>query len=365
MSKTSVVIVSHRPGDWLEPCVASALAQSDEVIVVDNASDGRAATGTAESLGARAITSSVNLGFAGGVNLGVSRATGDLIGLLNDDAVAGPAWLRSAARLLEDPTVAAVTPKVLLSRNYAEFTAEGAAPVVRVAGADVSALTFAEPGRLFVPLSDQWDHEVLLDGETLEPRRVVRLLNHAGMYLHSHGYVGDYGLGAPDDGRFDKPAERFGCSGAAPVFRAETLSRIGPFADEFFAYNEDYDWCFRARLRGMRFLYDPEATVDHWMSATSGGGSLTKVQLLTRRNQLLTLVRNSPVRIATEHLTRAAMSPHRRGVRLSVARLLPWAFSSRRDMKPHWLRSPSEVWREWAGRDNNWDLAGGLLPADE
>jgi N-acetylglucosaminyl-diphospho-decaprenol L-rhamnosyltransferase len=295
-----------------------------------------------------------NLGFAAGINLGVRNARGDLIGLLNDDAVAGPGWLVTAGKVLEDQHVAAVTPKVLLAATFADIP-DGARPhAVRVAGKDVTANVFEGPGRLYVPIDGEGT-EVLLDGEQVEPQRTVRLLNHAGMYLHRHGYAGDYGLGAPDDGRFDAPAERFGCSGAAPVFRAETLARIGGFEERFFAYNEDVDWCFRARLAGLRFEYDPSATVTHRMSATSGGDRSLATQLLTRRNQLLTLVRNAPVPVAAEHLTRATLSPHRHGVRRAVARRLPWAIASRRQLRQKWVRTPEEVWREWAGVDNEWD----------
>lgn len=357
MTSTSVVIVCHRPGDWLARCVESANVQADEVIVVDNGSAGEEASRVAAARGARALRSGVNLGFAAGVNLGVAHTTGDLVGLLNDDAVACEGWIRSAADLLGDPSVAAVTPKVLLDSEFGEFACDGDALNVQVGTADWSDLVFAEPGRVYVPLPDEDDPDVRINGEPARLARRVRVLNHAGMYLHRHGYAGDYGLGAPDDGRFDAPAERFGCSGAAPVFRAETLRKVGPFAEEFFAYNEDFDWCLRARLAGMRFLYDPRASVFHRMSATSGGNSVRSVRLLTRRNQLLTLVRNAPARVFAEHLARATFSPHLRGVRLAVARRLRWAAASRSRLAKGWVRDPLDVWREWAGVDNDWSAS--------
>lgn len=358
MTRISVVIVCHRSGDWLAPCVKSVTGQSDEVLVVDNGSDAEEASRVAEQLGAKVVRSKANLGFAAGVNLGVHHSRGDVIGLLNDDATAGEGWLQSAAELLRDPSVAAVTPKVLLSQEYGEFATATPPRQVRVGTVDATDRVFAEPGRVYVPLGAADDPAVTIDGDRASPLRRVQLMNHAGMYLHRHGYAGDYGLGAPDDGRFDQPAERFGCSGAAPVFRAETLRRVGPFAGEFFAYNEDFDWCFRARLAGMRFLYDPRVNVLHRMSATSGSDRIRAVRLLTRRNQLLTLVRNAPGSVAAEHLTRATLSPHLYGVRVQVARRLPWAVSARRRLARHWVRSPSDVWREWAGVDNRWSPPG-------
>lgn len=353
VTKTSVVIVCHRPGDWLGESVGSVVGQADEVIVVDNGSDDGEAAVLADRLGARTVTAGTNLGFAAGVNLGIRHSRGDVIGLLNDDAKAGEGWLRSAAALLRDPSVAAVTPKVLLSQEYGEFAKATMPQEVRVGTKDVTDRVFVERGRVYVPLPDEDDPAVRIDGDTASLLRRVELVNHAGMYLHRHGYVGDYGLGAPDDGRFDQLSERFGCSGAAPVFRAETLRRVGPFAEEFFAYNEDFDWCFRARLAGMRFLYDPAVKVHHRMSATSGSDRIRAVRLLTRRNQLLTLVRNAPSGVAAEHLGRAALSPHLYGVRVQVARRLPWAVATRRRLARNWVRRPEEIWREWVGVDDS------------
>ncbi|MGH9120978.1 MAG: glycosyltransferase family 2 protein, partial [Acidimicrobiales bacterium] len=113
--RTSVVVLSYRPGNWLEACLASVVDQADEVIVVDNGSEGSAASAIAKEAGAVVVRSGSNLGFAGGVNLGLAQARGEIVALLNDDAVAGPGWLAAAEKVLADPTVAAVTPKVLLA----------------------------------------------------------------------------------------------------------------------------------------------------------------------------------------------------------------------------------------------------------
>lgn len=331
------------------------VGHADQVIVVDNGSPRREATRIADQFGAASIRSELNCGFAGGVNLGLQRATGDIIGLLNDDAIADKNWLTAASDVLAQTDVAAVTPKVLLETPFAEVWVNRPPKRVELDGADVTAETFAGTGRLYVPLTAQVGDEVVIDGEHVSFGRRVRLLNHAGVYLHPRGFAGDFGLGSPDNGSFDRQEERFACSGAAAVFRAETLSRIGPFAERFFAYYEDVDWSFRARLAGMRILYDPRATVTHRMSATSAGERSLSTRLLTRRNQLLTLIRNAPAPVAAEHLTRATLSPHLHGVRLAVTRQLPWAIRSRQHLKRHWVLSPQEVWRTWAGVDNQWE----------
>src|SRR5205085_11599343 len=72
-------------------------------------------------LGAVVEALPTNTGFAGGVNVGLRRARGDVVALLNDDAVAGPEWLASAVAVLADPGVAAVGPKVVFPWPFAEI----------------------------------------------------------------------------------------------------------------------------------------------------------------------------------------------------------------------------------------------------
>ena len=116
-----MVVVSHQPGEWLARCLSSIIEQADEVIVVDNGSDGSSATRVAAEAGARPVRSDRNRGFADGVNLGLSLARGDVIALLNDDAVAEGNWIEASLTQLEAAGVAAVVPKLLLAHPYAEI----------------------------------------------------------------------------------------------------------------------------------------------------------------------------------------------------------------------------------------------------
>ena len=401
MSPTSVIVVSHRPGSWLRRCLESTLPQADQIIVVDNGSPHEQASAEARRAGAICLRSERNLGFAGGINLGLTRATGDIVAWLNDDAEAGANWISAATTVLEaDPTVAAVTPKVVLHVPFAEVildddvwfapgdprplgrrlhsvTADGVEVIDAVVGAGVHDLEEGiEDGEdrrwrwtagrapFYVPLASHDAPGVVgVNGETVTVRTRCTLLNHAGNFLERHGIAGDYGFAAPDDGRFDAPAERFGLSGTAPVFRAEALVRVGALATPFFAYNEDTDWCLRARLAGYTIAYDPGATVVHRLSATSGGATNPRVRFLARRNALLCLARTAPAPMAWRSLWRRLSAGPDDGVRRSVIRALPWALASRVRMRGGWVLDPQAVWDRWAGADTTWDTAPARLEA--
>lgn len=386
---STVIIVSYRPGDWLRPCIDSVIDEADEVIVVDNASDDRLASRIAEEAKARVIRSRRNAGFAGGVALALPEVRGDLVAVLNDDAVARPGWLPSAAGVLEDPSVGAVTPKVVLRGLYREVLLDdeewhaprdsrplgrmltsvevegrevlaacvGAGLHVLETGPDGRSWRWTRPGQPFYAPVDHAGADIALNGDRVEPGPTVRILNHAGSFLRGHGVAGEYGFGAPDDGRFDARREPFGFSGTAPVFRKETLDRIGAFAPRFFAYNEDTDWCLRARLAGLRVAYDPAATIVHRLSATSGGAAAERVRRLAQRNALLCLARNAPARLAAAEIAGRLGKGRRDPVAVETARLLPWAVASRLAMSRQRVCDPADVWETWAEKGSTWDTS--------
>jgi GT2 family glycosyltransferase len=380
----TVVVLSRQPDRWLAPCLASAVDQADRVVLVDNGSEGAEASRIGAAHGVEVVRAATNLGFAGGVNLALDRVRTDLVALLNDDAVAGPDWIRRAATVLEDAGVAAVTPKVRMQGRYREVVmaddpwpapddprrlgralrsvrSGGEEVLDRVVGVGIHELEgphgghwrWTAPGRPFyVPVTGSAT-PVLIDGVELGSGVVCRLVNKAGSYLRTNGALGDVGAETPDDGRWDEPAERFFSSGTALVARTATWRRIGGLADPFFAYYEDGDWSWRARLAGLRHVYDPGATVDHLVSATSGGGAW--VQRLALRNRALCAVRNAPARVALDVVRATLTAGPLDGVRNDVLRRLPWALTSRRRLSSQWVLDPDEVWDRWAGADTTWD----------
>lgn len=359
-------------------------SQSDQVLLVDNGSESATVSRVGAAAGVTVIANPTNLGFTGGVNAALPRADGDLVALLNDDAVAGASWLQSAAEVLADPAVAAVGPKILFDGLYAQVDlpdqptqAPGfERPVgrlletVEVDGVDVLARTVGglygmersvtQPGRrwrwtnghdpVHVPVPGP-HARVEVNGEVVAPTRFGRVVNNVGSYLTLTGDGGDIGCEAADDGRFDRPAERFALTGAAMVARRATFERLGGMDPAFFAYYEDLDWCWRARQAGMTLRYDPRAVVEHRRWSTTEQAPVDLMTLISVRNRVLCLVHNAPLGVARAELERVVRHPPHPMLRRSLARHLPRALRKRRARRAEAVTSPEVIWSTWAGRD--------------
>ena len=113
----SVIIVSYNGLKFLRDCLSSVLLQSYknlEIIVVDNGST----DGSVEflrSLNEKIIIveSQANLGFAEGNNIGLERASGEYITLLNNDTVVNEDWLTELYEGLIESGGIAAGPKIV------------------------------------------------------------------------------------------------------------------------------------------------------------------------------------------------------------------------------------------------------------
>ena len=243
--EVTVVVVTWERRDLVLACLGSLDEQTvaHRVLVVDNASS----DGTVDQLEerfprARILRQTSNLGFAGGVSAALDAVDTRFVALLNNDAQADPRWLEASLAVLADPTVVAVTSKLLLA-------------------ADTSTI------------------------------------NNAGVVLLKSGYGADRGLGCPDDGRFASAAEVFGFSGGAVVMRTQAVKAAGGFDAGFFMYYEDTDLSWRLRLAGGRIIYSPGAVVHHLHAASSDTRS-EMFAFHNERNRLLMLLRNAPLGFA-------------------------------------------------------------------
>ncbi|WP_298821219.1 glycosyltransferase family 2 protein [Chloroflexus sp.] len=246
----SVVIPTYHALRFLPACltaIRSQLAAHDEIVLVDNHSRDRAAAWVRAFMPmVHVIELSRNTGFAGGVNAGIAAARGDLIMLINDDALAEPGCVDALWQALR-----------------ARPTAGWAAGV----------LTFS---------------------------RRPELVASAGIRFLANGIATDRAIGLPVVALPSQPLPVFGASGGLTLMRREMLADIGDFAD-FFSYLEDADLAWRAQLRGWDCVLAPQARARHVYSATAGMFSPLKQRLLGR-NRIRMLIRCVPTPLLTSCL---------------------------------------------------------------
>lgn len=240
--KVSVVIVNWNGMATLPACL-EALSKQEvapfEVIVVDNGSiDGSLAyLQQCEWPNLKIISLPENLGFSGGNNAAWPEIEGDVVALLNNDAVAQPGWIAKGIRHFEDPKIGMVACKIV---------------------------------RINAP----------------------NVMDKAGHLMFRDGLNRGRGTGQPA-ANFDKCGDALWPDGCAAFFRQSMLGQIGFFDDDFYLYGEDADLGFRARWAGYACLYDPESLVYHHHSASLGKFSPKKVYYI-ERNRIWVLVKNFP-----------------------------------------------------------------------
>ncbi len=91
MPRCSVIIVSHNSASAIGACLDALALEDCEIVVVDNASRDATVQRVEEFVSwheVRLLVNKRNLGFAAAVNQGASAATGDVLLVLNPDAIA-------------------------------------------------------------------------------------------------------------------------------------------------------------------------------------------------------------------------------------------------------------------------------------
>ncbi len=255
----SVIIVNWNGGKVFDDCLKT-LSKIDypnwELIVVDNAS-----TDKSEDLPAKYkqiksiqyIKNEKNLGFAPANNQGLKLAKGEFVLLLNNDTKVTPEFLSElVGRLMQDPKIAVIQPKIFLYDN---------------------------PG----------------------------YLDNAGSYLTKIGFLKHWGFMKKDGPEFNQETEIFSAKGACMLIRKSAILKAeGLFDEEFFSYFEESDFCWRIWLSGYKIIYYPQAVIYHKLGYTIRRLNVVKLNYHYYKNRICSLIKNLEFRnllfIGTVHL---------------------------------------------------------------
>lgn len=241
--RVSVIILNWNGGEYLRKCLDSVLKtdySSFEVIVVDNAStDGSRDMVKKEYPQVKLIENKENLGFCVGNNIGIERASGDIIILLNNDTIVDENWLEEVVKKTGEPRVGIIG------------------------------------CRLYYPGS-----------------KIIQSLGYREVSLGMWEEL--IGSGQVDGGQFDVIEDVDYVSGAAMAIRREVIEKIGLLDPFCYAFSEDKDISYRCRKAGYRVVTS-NAIVYHYGSVSWDQFPLRKVYS-TRRSQLYFIMKHYPPR---------------------------------------------------------------------
>jgi len=240
----SVVIVNYNAGLELASAlqsIAEDLAGREwEAVVVDNASSDDS-SGAVDGFGPRArlVRNEQNVGFARGVNQGLTATSAPLVLILNPDCrlVAG-AFGALLYELEASTSHAIVGPRILNPDGSVQGSARG----------DPDMLTG-------------------LFGRTTLVRRLL-----PNLAASRRNVVVD----AAGNGSASLTVDWL--SGACMLARRDVLLQVQGFDERYFLYWEDADLCRRVRARGYQVRYVPSATAVHRVGHSSRGGRAAAVR---------------------------------------------------------------------------------------
>lgn len=243
MKKATVVIPNYNGKQYMKGCLEALALQDNsdfDVIVVDNGSTDGSTSYIQEQFGwVKVIPLEKNLGFPAAVNQGIKAAVTPYVILLNNDTEAEPSFVRELVEGMErHPSCFSGSAKMLC-----------------------------------------YDDHMVIDD--------------AGNRYCALGWAYAIGKGKKDVG-FEWEQRVFSACAGAAIYRRECFTEIGYFDERHFAYLEDVDVGYRARIFGYKNYFFPKARVYHIGSATTGSRYNNWKATLSARNSVYTAYKNMP-----------------------------------------------------------------------
>ena len=212
----SIIILNYNGDKFLENCLESIIRetnQSYEIIVVDNNSPDKSGEKFSKKYQkCNFILNKENVGVSEGLNIGIRNAKGKFIVLLNNDLIVAPKWLEHLFDAHEIYGNGLYQPKFLKMNNR-------------------------------------------------------DILDSAGNLINIFGFGFSREKGKKDVLQYNKIEEIGFAAGTCLFCSKEVFDKVGLFDEKFFAYNEDLDLGWRARLLNYKSYYVPKSIVYHHGSA--------------------------------------------------------------------------------------------------
>ena len=206
MAKITIIIPNYNGVHFMEPCLAALSRQTCQdfrLLVVDNGS-GDGSVKWLKQHQIPAIFLPENRGFSGAVNAGIRMADTPYVILLNNDTEPEPDYVKELLRAIEaSPRIFSVSPKMI-----------------------------------------QLYHKELMDD--------------AGDMYSIMGWAYQRGVGQ-EETRYNRPCHIFSACAGAAIYRRAVFDEIGLFDEMHFAYLEDIDVGYRAKIAGYYSLYCPRS----------------------------------------------------------------------------------------------------------
>lgn len=237
---STIVIPNYNGIAYIEKCLRFLEGEPAHVIVVDNGStDGSRQVVQEKFPQVELICLDMNYGFCKAVNVGIEASRTTYVILLNNDTEVQKGFVRA----LEQPLV---------------------------------------------------QHPEVFSGSA-QMRNLQRpgLIDDAGDYYCALGWAFALGKDKPFQD-YTRKRRIFAACGGAAIYRRKVFDEIGLFDENHFAYLEDIDLGYRARIHGYNNLYIPEALVYHAGSGASGSRYNDFKVRLTSRNSIYLIFKNMP-----------------------------------------------------------------------
>ena len=232
----SIIIVSYNTIDYLRECLTS-IAQSKtneiEIFVVDNASsDGSSEMVQSEFPWVKLIANNENVGFAPANNQALVQCSGRFIMLLNSDTIMLEGTIDKIISFMELHPAAGVVGCKLLNTDGS-----------------------LQPSATSFPNVIKDTIGIALKGGMIKNNPLTRaIISRMGKILGMSASRFDEHL---DTKETDYPR------GACFTIRREALDQVGLLDKEYFFTGEEMDWCYRAKQKGWKVYYYPDAAIIH------------------------------------------------------------------------------------------------------